>query len=87
MACQAGSFTSEPQSSTQPSPSPPHQAAFFVGGNNSRIYNLPDGANLPVFLSANNLKPFISMDLGAALSAMIPQVRPILCACSRLHLL
>lgn len=31
----------------------------------------PDGANLPVFLSANNLRPFISMDLGAALSEPI----------------
>lgn len=28
----------------------------------------PNGANLPVFLSANNLRPFISMDLAAALS-------------------
>jgi P63C domain len=28
----------------------------------------PDGANLPVFLSANNLRPFITIDLAAALS-------------------
>jgi hypothetical protein len=31
----------------------------------------PDGANLPVFLSANNLSPFITMDLAAALSEPI----------------
>jgi hypothetical protein len=31
----------------------------------------PGGANLPVFLSANNLKPFISLDLAVALSEPI----------------
>ena len=32
---------------------------------------LPDGAKLPVFLSANNLKPFIPDDLAMALSEPI----------------
>jgi hypothetical protein len=41
------------------------------GSHWARKRSDPHGAYLPVFLSANNLKPFISMDLAAALSEPI----------------
>jgi hypothetical protein len=41
------------------------------GSHWKRRKDNPGGANLPVFLSANNLRPFISLELAAALSEPI----------------